>query len=78
MKQEELQEVLAEAIRTEETASAIYLGHLKVITSRSGLSQPQVQKITELIQYLVRSNQEHKKALEILSERIRKGEIDVF
>ena len=78
MTKQELLENMDESIRTEETASAIYLEHLKAIAARSGRNQDDVDRMRKLIEFLITENKGHKKILMELKERVSKEASDVY
>ena len=78
MTKQELLEHIDESIRTEETASALYLQHLKAIVTRSGRTDADVERMKKLITYLIDANNQHQKLLTDLGERVRKEPSDVY
>ncbi|MFO7870195.1 MAG: hypothetical protein R6V03_02045 [Kiritimatiellia bacterium] len=78
MTKEELQESISEAIRTEESASALYLKHLDAIVTRSGLPDNTVNEARQIVFALINANKRHKALLEDLRERVRGEKIDVY
>lgn len=78
MKKEELLQYCREAIKTEESAVAIYMKHLSAIVLRSGLPEADIERIRETIDFLISTNQEHKKVLESVVRRIMEENTDVY
>ena len=78
MKKEELIRHCEEAVKTEESANQIYMGHLSAILQRSNLSREKLEKARDTLRYLIEQNSEHKRVLEKLLVRIRQEEIDAY
>lgn len=78
MTKQELVEHIDEFIRTEETASALYLQHLKAIVTRSGRTNTDVERMKKIIGFLMDANKHHQKLLTELGERVRKEPSDVY
>lgn len=78
MTKDELQERISESIRTEESASALYLKHLDAIATRSGLPDDAVDEARHNISALISANKRHKALLEDLQERVRGEKTDVY
>ncbi|MBU1053548.1 MAG: hypothetical protein KKC46_06930 [Proteobacteria bacterium] len=78
MKKEELINHVKESIKREESATSIYLEHLKAIITRSNIAQSDIEKATSTIKYLINSNRVHKKQLENLLKKIQEESCDVF
>ncbi|MFO7883834.1 MAG: hypothetical protein R6U68_03345 [Desulfobacteraceae bacterium] len=73
----ELLNELKEAIRTEESASAIYLTHIHAITERVGIKKNQtIEKIRSELENLIKENNRHRRLLEKLIEMIDKEDRD--
>jgi len=73
----ELLNELKEAIRTEESASAIYLTHIHAITERVGIKKNQtIEKIQSELENLIKENNRHRRLLEKLIEMIDKEDRD--
>ncbi len=73
----ELLNELKEAIRTEESASAIYLTHIHAITERVGIEKNQtIEKIQSELENLIKDNNRHRRLLEELVEMIDKEDRD--
>lgn len=78
MKKKDLLENIDEAVRTEESASSIYLKHLDAIVTRGGKNKDEVSRMKTLIGYLIQANKRHQKLLLALRERIVKEAEDVY
>lgn len=78
MTKDELLAEISEGIRTEETASALYLKHLNAIVTRSGLADESNAEAGRIISSLIESNKRHKSILEKLREEVRGEDIDVY
>jgi len=70
MKKQDLLEHIQQAIRTEESAVAIFMRHLSAMILRSGLREEEIFKIRQTINFLVAENKKHKLLLESLYDRI--------
>lgn len=73
MKKNEFVNAVKEGIKTEESATAIYLEHLDAIVLRSGLPRAEIDLLKKNIEYLISKNKEHK---ERLTELLRKAELE--
>lgn len=78
MKKAELIRCCEEAVKTEESANQIYLKHLSAILLRTDIPEEDVGRARSTIRYLIQMNEEHKRRLEKLLDRIQKEEIDVY
>lgn len=78
MKKEELLKCCREAMKTEETANSIYMKHLSAIVLRSGLPKSEIQRIKDVIEFLISTNTRHKNMLESIVQRIMEEDIDVY
>ncbi len=78
MTKEELILHIQEAMKTEESAIAIYSRHLSAISRRSGLPNETLSRIQKTLDTLIRANQEHKNLLTTLLRRIQGESIDVY
>ncbi|MHC9543916.1 MAG: hypothetical protein AB9903_30750 [Vulcanimicrobiota bacterium] len=78
MTKKELIEGIQEAIRTEESASAVYLKHIKALIERAGCKETCVSEVKALIDTLVSENTRHKKILKELLVMIGKEDCDVY
>jgi len=78
MKKEELLNCIQESIRREESATTVYLEHLKALVLRSGLSESDIAEARKTIKFLVKLNMEHKKFMEDLLNRIEEDPRDVY
>jgi len=78
MRKDELIAHISEGIRTEESASAIYLKHLNAIVGRGGLPNNVVVDAKRIIDQLISANDRHKGLLSDLRERVSREEIDVY
>ena len=78
MKKAELLKHIKEAIRTEESATSVYLKHLTALVSRANLPPEKIEKIRESIEYLIKSNQQHSALLTQLQQQIEEDKHDDF
>ena len=78
MKKEDLIAHVEESIRREESATTVYLGHLKALVLRSGLSDSKMAKMRSTIKYLINSNTEHKQYMEDLLKKIKEDAADAY
>ncbi len=78
MRKEELLKCIQESIRREESATTVYLGHLKALVLRSGLSESDIAEARKTIEFLVKSNMAHKKLMEDLLKRTEEDSKDVY
>ncbi len=78
MDREKLIGHLKEAVKKEETATGVYFKHLSAIVSRSGLPAEDIAGIKNSLQFLIKSNDEHKAHLLSLIERIKEEGLDVY
>ena len=78
MRKEELVAFIEESIKREESATAVYLGHLKALILRSGLSESEVAEARKTVEFLIKSNMEHKKLMENTLHKIEKDPKDVY
>ncbi|RZB30426.1 MAG: hypothetical protein SRB1_02706 [Desulfobacteraceae bacterium Eth-SRB1] len=78
MRKEELLKCVQESIRREESATTVYLGHLKALILRSGLSESDIAEARKTIEFLVKSNMAHKKFMENMLNRIEEDPKDVY
>jgi len=78
MKKEQLLKHCHEAVKTEETATTVYLKHLSAIVFRSGLPKPDIAKIKDTIEFLIAMNTRHKELMQSLINRIQEEDIDVY
>ncbi len=76
MKKSELLLNLREAIRTEESASSIFLEHLHAIAERAGIEEQLAGKTRRVLENLIRENSRHLKMLEEMQERVKGEERD--
>ncbi|MCA1792504.1 MAG: hypothetical protein LC660_01295 [Desulfobacteraceae bacterium] len=77
MQKTQLLDELKEAIRTEESASAIYLTHIHAITERVGIKKEQtIEKIQSELNNLIKENNRHRRLLEELIDIIEKEDRD--
>jgi rubrerythrin len=75
---DELLERIDTAIRTEESASNFYAEHLSTLLLRSGLEEEAIRRLRALIDRLVAANEEHRRRLEGLAERLQEDPRDVY
>jgi rubrerythrin len=78
MTREELIRHIQEGMKTEESAITIYTRHLGAIVSRSGLTESQISQIKKTLEFLIKSNKEHKSLLDSLLRQIQGESRDVY
>lgn len=78
MTRQELLDMIDESIRTEETATRIYLRHLDAIVTRGGFSPSRVARAKKIIELLVEGNSRHLKILLTLKQRIATESTNVY
>jgi rubrerythrin len=78
MKKNELLEKIKSAINAEESASTVYLGHLKALMARSQLDPAIVKEAQTGIGELIKANQDHRHILETLQREVEKEPGDDF
>ena len=78
MKREELIRRLRDAMKTEESAIAIYSRHLAAIVDKSGLPESTSSEIKRTLKGLIDANVKHKNLISGLLMRIEGESIDVF
>lgn len=71
MNKTDLLDSLQEAIRKEESASAIFLAHLQALTDRLGIPQATADEARRVLDHLITENQRHKSILEALQTQIK-------
>ena len=76
MKKSSLLKALDEAIKTEESATAIFLQHLKAFSTRFGLEEKFMKHFKEIIEFLITENKRHKKICEDLYAKVKKEKKD--
>lgn len=76
MEKNELLLKLQEAIRTEESASAIFLEHLHALAERSGIDEHLAGNTRQVLETLIRENNRHRNILETMRERVKGEERD--
>ncbi len=78
MKKNELLEKIRSAINAEESASTVYLGHLKALMARSQLDAAVVKKAQVGLGELIEANQDHRRILETLEKKVEKEPANDF
>ena len=78
MTKDQLLEHIDEGIRTEESATTLYLKHLEAIVTRSGLPKDEVARMKVYIESLVADNKRHKALLEKLRNEIKGETANVY
>jgi len=78
MKKNELLEKIRSAINAEESASTVYLGHLKALMARSQLDSAVVNNAQTGLGELIKANQDHRHILEALEKKIEKDSAHDF
>ncbi len=74
MNKTDLLNSLQEAIRTEESASAIFLEHLHALTERTGIDELTAEETRAVLEHLIRENKRHQSILQSWQERIQGDE----
>jgi rubrerythrin len=74
MKKSDLLNSLQEAIRTEESASAIFLTHLQALTERMGIDKALAGEARQVLEHLITENKRHQAILEALQKQIKGDE----
>ncbi len=72
MKKKDFIEALKEAIRTEETAIAVYAKHLDAFCTRFQVDKIYIEKIKKTLNFLIQGETKHKKMCEYLIDKIKK------
>jgi len=78
MRKQELLEHIQHGIRTEESASAIFMRHLSAMILRSDLPDEEITAVRRTVNALIAENKKHKQLLESLRERIEGETTDDF
>jgi len=78
MTKEELIKQIQEAIKTEESAIAIYSRHLSAIIERSGLPKSDIAQVRQILNTLNEANQRHRRILSSLLKQVQGESIDVY
>ena len=78
MKKNELLEKIRSAINAEESASTVYLGHLKALMARSPLDATLIKNAQSGLGELIKANQEHRQILEALEKKVEKDSANDF
>jgi len=74
MKKSDLLNSLQESIRTEESATVIYLKHLQALAERTGIDKALVTEAQQGLEYLITENNRHQTILESLQKQIKGDE----
>ena len=78
MKKNELLENIRSAINTEESATTVYYGHLKALMARSPLDAAIIKNAQTGLNELIKANQEHRRILEALEQKVEKDSANDF
>ena len=78
MTKNELLEHIDESIRTEETASTLYLKHMNAIVTRTGHADRAVAQMKDVIGRLISENKKHKALLEEIRKNVMEESADVY
>jgi hypothetical protein len=70
MKKTDFLEALQEAIRTEESATVVYLKHLDAFCARFDIDKKNIDIIKKNINYLIEGNKRHKAICEGLYNKV--------
>jgi len=71
MKKPELVAVLQDAVRSEETATRVYLSHLQAITTRLDLPADRLRQIGNIMEGLIKDNRRHRGVCRSMLARIQ-------
>ena len=74
MNKTDLLNSIQEIIRTEESASAIFLEHLHALTERAGFEEILAGKARGVLEHLIKENKRHQSILEALQQQIKGDE----
>ena len=74
MNRTDLLNAVQEAIRTEESATSIFLEHLYALTERVGIDEHLAQQTQTVLAHLIEESKRHKSILESLQARIKGDE----
>ena len=78
MKKNELLENIRSAINAEESATTVYYGHLKALMSRSQLDAAVIKNAQTGLDELIKANQDHRRILEALEQKVEKDSANDF
>jgi len=78
MKKNELLENIRSAINAEESATTVYYGHLKALMARSQLDAAVIKNAQTGLDELIKANQEHRRILEALEQKVEKDSANDF
>lgn len=78
MKKKELLEKIRSAINVEESASTVYLGHLKALMARTQLDAAVVKNAQTVLGEMIEGNRGHRRILETLEKQVEKETADDF
>ena len=78
MKKNELLENIRSAINAEESATTVYYGHLKALMARSQLDAAVIKNAQTGLNELIKANQEHRRILEALEQKVEKDSANDF
>lgn len=78
MKKKELLNKIDKFIKTEESATTIFLEHLEAFSNRFGLNSEFMKQFHSILSYLITENKRHKKICEDLYAKVEKVGKDDF
>ena len=78
MEKQVLLKRLEEALRHEESATAVYLQHLRAVVDNLSNNKELMPEIKKVFNYLIEANRRHKDKCQSLIEEISKEESDVI
>jgi rubrerythrin len=78
VKKEKLIHELEEAIKREETATTIFLGHISAFSCRFSLDDSFVKKFKKILKDLIVQNERHKEICIMILNKIKKDKRNVF
>ena len=74
MEKQVLLKRLDEALRNEESATSVYLQHLRAVIDNLSNNKEAMQEIRKVFNYLIEANQRHKTQCQSLIDQISKEE----
>ena len=78
MKKAALLEALKEALRTEESATALYVKHLDAFCTRFAVDKSFIKMIKKYVTYLINGNNKHKMICEDTIRHVEKEKRDDY
>jgi len=78
LKKKDLIKEIEEAIDTEETATTIFLGHIKAFSERLPLDDNFFRRFKKMLEYLITQNKKHKELMQKTLQQVKKDKRDVY